>query len=1000
MKAGASLCLLALLPAPLLASVPPVLRYRTADGLPTNQVTHLLHDHLGFLWVGTGDGLARFDGDRFETFGTKDGLPAAGVTGLVETRKGTLFVATSGGVAELMDDPTGGAPPFAPVAVTPETTDVHGIALAPDDSLLIATHHGLYTLAQTPRRWRPVQPAIPARPGLSPSCLFVSVDSRGRIWAQCADLLLRIGLDGHLLSWPIEELPFVGPGMWVFQANDDPLGRTWLAGSGFLVRLVDDPVAGQPIVARDYEGCFASRNLRFYTLRRTRDGRFWAGGNGGPVAIDMEDPGGRCPFTPLFPDGIQDEDTAVALAEDDQGNLWFSDGWKGLGRLAARGFTFYDRDDGLRIPEVESIAETKEGEICLGPQIQCLHDGRFSPPGDIPNTGWGNGQRFLVDRDGRFWVGTRDGLLQQSADGRWNRVGPDGLPVMRLFEDRSGQIWFGPDRQPGEPLCRYTRASRSVRCFGSPDGIPGEATLARAMTEDAAGGVWVGFREGQLLRFRAGRFRRFGPADGFEAEEVYALLPGSGDTLWVAAPRKGVYRVEDASTERPRFFLFDGSAGLSSLDMRTLVADAQGHVYVGSTRGIDRLDPTMGHVRRYTERDGLLNTYVTTSLRATDGSLWFGTARGVAHLNPRVDEPKRAPPVYLMGLRVAGEGRPLPPRGIARLQDVALSASQRNLEVRFTAISNRPGERLRFQTLLSPMQSTWSEPSEARSVSLAGLAPGAYRFQVRAVSADGASSDAPAAVAFSVAAPVWMRGWFLALAAAALAGLVAVFHRQRTARLVALERQRMRLAMDLHDDVGSSLSQIALQSEVALARLERGHEVPAGTLERISGQAREVVDAMGDVVWSVDPSRDDLADLARRMRAFALDAVGAADVRLDLALPAPETSAPMNANLRRQLYLVFKEALSNALRHAHATHLAVVLAREGGALRLTVEDDGVGGAAACAGLGGHGLGSMRRRAGLCGGELTIEDLPHGGTRVTLRAPFKVELPYARPSIRS
>jgi len=990
-KAAPALCLLALACGASSAAVPPVLRYRTADGLPTNQVTALLHDHLGFLWVGTADGLARFDGDRFEVFGTGDGLPAGDVTGLVETQEGTLYVATAGGVAELDDAATKGAPAFRAVAPFAATADVHGIALDARGRLVIATHQGLFTLDPhaRPWQWRPAHPGIPVRPGLPPSCAFVSADSREEIWSQCADVLLRISLDGRLDSWTMSEL-HVPPGTWVMGVGRDPLGRTWLAGSGFLYRLVPEPRSGEPIVARDYSGCFGQPGLRFYSLLRTRDGKFWAAGNGGPFAVDLAHPEAPCPFTPLLQEGIAEENVTFALTDDEEGNLWFSDGWYGLARLARSGFTFFDRRDGLRIREVASLGETRKGEVLVGPNpgLQVLRGGRFLPGGRGPyDAGWGNGQRFLVDRDGRAWIGTRQGLMRQE-NGAWQHVGPSGVAVMRVFEDGRGDLWFGPDRGFEDPLCRIARSTEEVRCFGPPDGVPKEASLVRSMAEDAAGNLWFGFREGQLLRFRDGRFRRFGREDGFQADEIYTVLPAGEDRLWIAVPRKGVYRVEGGSTDRPRFSLLDGRAGLSSLDLRTLVADARGRIYAGSTRGIDRIDPATGHVHRYTERDGLLNTYVSSSFRTLDGSLWFGTAGGAARLLPEADPPRRAPRVHLMGVRVAGVATPLPPRGIERLDGLSLTSNQRNLEVRFTAVSNRSGERLRFETRLTPGQPGWSEPGEARTVSLAGLAPGDYRFEVRALSADGTRSEVPAAVRFTVAAPIWMRGWFLALAAAAAAALVVLFVRQRTARLLALERQRTRLAMDLHDDVGSSLSQIALQSELALARLERGHGVPPGTLERISGQAREVVDAMGDVVWSVDPSRDDLADLVRRMRAFALDAVGTADVRLTLQLPPPEASMPLNANLRRQLYLVFKEALSNALRHAHATGIEVALSREGDRLRLRVEDDGVGAGAESSEMGGHGLGSMRQRAAQCGGTLRIEQPPGGGTRVTLEAPLQ------------
>jgi signal transduction histidine kinase len=202
--------------------------------------------------------------------------------------------------------------------------------------------------------------------------------------------------------------------------------------------------------------------------------------------------------------------------------------------------------------------------------------------------------------------------------------------------------------------------------------------------------------------------------------------------------------------------------------------------------------------------------------------------------------------------------------------------------------------------------------------------------------------------------------------------------------------------MDLHDDVGSSLSQIALRSELALSRLDRGEGDAAAALDQISSNARGLVDAMSDVVWSVDPRHDALSDLVRRIRAFALEAEGSSEIVVRLDLPAPEQDLRLSALLRRQVYLVFKEALNNALRHAGATRVDVRLANNGSELELTVADDGVGfeGDAtettaneSSIARGGHGLASMRRRALECGGRLRVDRLSTGGTVVRLVVPL-------------
>lgn len=202
---------------------------------------------------------------------------------------------------------------------------------------------------------------------------------------------------------------------------------------------------------------------------------------------------------------------------------------------------------------------------------------------------------------------------------------------------------------------------------------------------------------------------------------------------------------------------------------------------------------------------------------------------------------------------------------------------------------------------------------------------------------------------------------------------------------------RTRIATDLHDDIGASLSQIAILSEVVGRKVGGDGSTVAEPLAQIAGTSREMVDSMSDIVWAINPRRDHLEDLAQRMRRFADDLLSARDIALLFRAPDANQRLHLGADLRREVYLVFKEAVNNAAKYASCTRVEVKLRVAGGWLVLRVADDGRGFDPSAfpngrGGMGGHGLASMRRRAGSLGGTLEVESAPGRGTAVTLKVP--------------
>jgi signal transduction histidine kinase len=405
------------------------------------------------------------------------------------------------------------------------------------------------------------------------------------------------------------------------------------------------------------------------------------------------------------------------------------------------------------------------------------------------------------------------------------------------------------------------------------------------------------------------------------------------------------------------------------------------------------LDPTTGAIKHYTSTDGLVSSsHWGSAFRDHDGNLWFGTLQGLSRLSPKPDASTSPPPVRIDAIRVRGESYPVSEVGETRLVNLVLPPDQNQIEIDFASFNFATGDSPRYQYKLEGADRDWSRVSDQRAVNYATLSPGTYRFLVRAVDSKGWVSSQPAEMQFRVVPPLWQRWWFLGCLAVLAALMVYAIYRSRLSQLLELERVRTRIATDLHDDIGSSLTQISILSEVL--RQNAGQDGQAGGehLARIANLSRELVDSMSDIVWAVNPRRDNLGDLNHRMRRFASDVLDARGIEFDFHAPKAHENKQLRTDTRRQVFLVFKEGINNVVRHSECRHVTIELAINRNQLWLKLADDGKGlDAGHMTGDGnrthGHGLFSIAQRAKSLGGEFIVDSNPGQGTVLTLRVPL-------------
>ena len=994
----------------------PVKTYTTGEGLPRDEVTLVRQDSRGLIWVAAGDGVSRFDGYTFTNYTTEDGLADRRVNDLIETRGGVYWVATSAGLSRFNP---GGAPMFD--VYNPGAKPLAFNALAEDDAGVVwcGTDEGVYRLEASPEggvRFHHVDLGIEPGGGANAgAATALFKDHTGVMWVGMSDsVLYRILPDSRVESYAIP--PSGSNFSPILTLLEDRAGNMW-AGTrggerGNLHRLVTTPDPSRPVVARTYggkDGLTATGWVN--SLRQTRDGKIWAATTGGLVSISPAAGGDTTDFR------IQNEESRLCgfgpwdIAEDRDGNLWVASQC-GVQKISRNGFTGFGLKDGLGSLFINSIMEDRDGALVVinaatadlrqGRLVNRFDGERFTSveprlPSHIVYHGWGWGQTVMQDHLGEWWIPTGGGLFRAPRLERFEDLArslprfqktdekdPHRTEIFRLYEDSRGDVWIATTGL-NVRLLRWERATDTVRDL-TPETHVTPPTEFTAFREDRAGHLWIGTSEtGGLLRYSGGAFRLFTVKDGVPPGWIIDLHLDLSGRLWVASQLGGLNRIDDPSADTPRFVRYSTADGLSSPNVRCITEDLRGRIYVGTGHGVDQLDVQTGVVKHYTAADGLPRGTIENAYRDRGGALWFGSPFGLSRFTAEQNDAGVPPTVYITGLRLGGVTRRVSELGETSIPLVDLASDENSVSVDFVGLGGSAGEELRYQYYLEGAGDDWSAPTGARTINFGNLVSGSYRLSVRARNADGLLSPNPATFDFVIAAPVWRRWWFLSLAVALTGLAVYAAYRYRLNRLLDLERIRTRIATDLHDDVGSGLSQVSVLSEVIRRRVGRAESV-SEQLSTIGSLSRDLVDSMSDIVWAVNPGRDRLSDLSQRMRRHASDVLTAHGAGLSFEGPPPGRDVRLGPETRREVYLIFKEALNNVIRHSNCGSVRVTFLISAGALELSLWDDGRGFDPASNG-DGNGLANMRRRAERLGGEFRVDSNEGRGTMVKLMAPL-------------
>ena len=959
--------------------------YETDDGLPHNAVASVIQRPDGYLWVATNGGLVRFDGVQFTPIPLPSftGRQSSSVRAMILENKKYFLLANASLVIRVAGDH-----PFSSQTIMAdfrpnqnlkylfrEKDDVFWIMFSNREAwrwtrnkiekfppptkrssadaapTLARDSDGNIFLARGQGVERYQDGRLVPLADLAESPAVICPSRRGGIWIATTNRLLHFDREG-LTAVP-------APPVWPEQAQltailEDSQGAVWVSATGQGLKR------WTPNGSIHLEPSHPLVN----TLFEDREGNVWAGTAGG--GLDCFRPA-RCEL--IAPAANWATDAGGSVCEDATGDIWFVNR-HGVWKIHGSTIVHLRPEDGWPRGALPVCADAAGNVwLAVGPRI-CIARAGGGPPVWLDSKNSSNIRSIYTTRSGDIWIGREFGPLERYRNFVREDFGPEqgfpGRKISSIGEDAAGHLWFGSST--GE---LFEWIGRHFVHYGDKDGLPEKEI--RVIHGDANGDLWIGTADGLIVRHE-NKFFRLSEAQGLISHVISQLLEDDAGTLWFCTPQ-GLFRVEKTA-------LLDCVTG-----RRTAVTP----VIYGRSDGLSGISA--------------IGSYQPTAWKTRSGRLWFTTRKGLLTVAPAGRTANRSgPPVYLERFLVDGLSFKA---GFSRI-----SSAAKRIEFKFTAPTFRSPEDVRFRYRLRGLDSDWSEPTMQRTAVYPALRPGRYKFEVTACNSDLVWNPVAATLTFEVV-PMWWETWWTRLAASLAAGMALVIsvrswsHRRLKARLLLLqqkqrvEQERTRIARDLHDGLGASITQVGMMAEALSVDCTNYDEMKALSA-KLAERVRTIARDLDTTVWAASPKNDSLRSLCGYLCQFSLDYFNHSPVRCRVHAAENIPAISLSPETRHHLFMIARELMNNVLKHARASEAELTLQVDGNLFILGLSDNGCGFPSETAVTPGRsGLRNLRLRAEEIGGSLEVHSSPQG-TVVTLSVPISrlAHSLSARPNLTS
>lgn len=918
----------------------PIQTFSIEEGLSESVVYGIVQDEKGYIWLGTGYGLNKFDGISFQNYFESEGLNSSRIRSLYKAKDGTIWIGSEAGVNYLKADSIYSQPALNPlqnstvISIFEDEagdlwfgTDGNGVWQYSSSELLTqySTSNGL----------------------VGNKVRAITETPTGELWFGTSEGITVLR-DGNFVNYSTEN------GLRDQRIQDikvDAKGAVWIGSQNGLLRFQD----GQFDAYTTQDGLVSNQ---IKTISITANNTIWIGTEEGVSYYDGAEFKNYTTRSGLSTNIMQ------SSFLDDEGNIWLGTYAGGINLFLGDYLANYSTEQGLPNKLVTSFAEDSEGTIWIstfGGGIMALSDGTLQDFGLNAQLPDNQIYTLFTDSKKRMWVGMSEGLAY--VEDREVTVFSDQefpYPRVRNIMETNGGGYLISTYDDG--IIYYN--GDTFRQINVDDGLVSNRVLEAVQGDD--GSVWIA-TYGGVTRYKDEEFQSFAIQEGLPNNAVMNLEKDDQGRIW-ASTFGGI-----AWFDGLKFQNITTEDGLPDDVCYFIHQSRDGLFWIGTTNGVVRFDADIFFdeasdasqaFQVLNQEQGLIANELNLGAVFEDSEhkLWFGTVEGFSRFDPASYKGNGVPPqVHITGINASG-------REYQSGRSFTLSHDENYLEIEYAGINFTAPNQILYEYQLSGIDPGWQQTSD-RTVKYPSLPPGEYVFKVHARNFNGTWSDEVEEVRFSITAPFWMQWWFWLIMAAAVVGIIYLFYNYYRARkLIDIERMRVRIASDLHDDVGGSLTEIALQSDFLLA----GDTDPQirKSLEQIGHQSRNIVSSLDDIVWSIDARNDTLGDLTDRMQDYILHTLEHKNMQVIYDFDDLNMDNKLPVSVKENVYLIFKEAVNNIAKYSNGDRVDIKMENDQGKFEFVISDNGTKGKGTK--KTGHGLRNMDMRAKRIGATITID----------------------------
>lgn len=895
----------------ILAQIYPFRSYSIEDGLSESVVYDIIQDNSGYIWLGTGFGLNKFDGVRFESFFEESGLNSNKIQSLYEDSRGRIWIGTTQGVNYIENDSIYHVDELSPL----ESNSVISIYEDKSGIMWFGTDGGgawqygqntpliLYSTSQ----------------GLKSSEIHSIIETENRtMWFGTANGLSSLK-DGNLRNYSMEDGL---PSNRILDLKIDSKDNLWIATRSGLSKFDN----------KSFVNYGKNHNLKseiVQTLEIDEEDKIWVGTESGAAVLENGE------FKNFTTESGLSNNIIYSSFIDQEQNIWFGTFGGGANLFLGDYFQNFKSMHGLRNDVITSFTQDKDGTIWVatygGGMHKFVNENRFEAtqsPAGLDNKIY----YLFTDSENRIWIGTHEGLAIKE-NGRIKIFSDREFPykkVRHIFESSNGEFWISTY---DEGVIKYD--GKNFEQISTQNGLIDNTVLRTVEGDDNS--IWIA-TYGGVTRYFEGEMQSYSIQEGLPNNAVMTIINDKSGRIWVStfggiAWYDGLkfqsITEEDGLPYRVAYFIEQGE---------------NEEFWIGTNGGIVRFeadkyfsdDPNIKDqaFQNITQEQGLIADELNLGAVFEDDKnrLWFGSVEGISLFSPENYKGNPVSPSVRIDHVIASG------RTIERRNSIKLNHNQNVVEIHFSGINFTAPNQILYEYRVIGIDPEWQRTTQ-RIARYPSLPSGEYTFEIHARNTNGEWSDEFTIISFVISSPFWMTWWFLSLVFLLVIGIIWLFYNYyKVSKMVDIERMRVRIASDLHDDVGASLTEIALQSDFLQASV--GNSEYQNSLNQIGKQCRKIVSSLDDIVWSIDARNDTVGDLTDRMQDYILNVLEQKNMSVKYNFDDLKMNNKLDVVFKENIYLIFKEAVNNIAKYSDGDEVEINLKNNSQEFELTIHDNG------------------------------------------------------------